>query len=126
MENERLRIDKYLWCIRIFKTRSLAAEACLKGKVKHNGTSVKAAKPVSVGDQYEIKTDNKKWVIRVTGILHSRVDYQKSLQFYIDETPELPKPEKQPSSFIYFTGKRKSKQGRPTKKERRNLEDFLE
>jgi ribosome-associated heat shock protein Hsp15 len=55
-EKEKLRIDKYLWAIRLFKTRTLAAAACDTGKVKMNGTSVKASKPVSVGDEYEIKT----------------------------------------------------------------------
>ncbi len=58
-EKEKLRIDKYLWAIRIFKTRSLAADACNTGKVKCNGTNVKPAKAVALGDQYEIKAGKK-------------------------------------------------------------------
>ena len=56
MEKEKTRLDKYLWSIRLFKTRSMAAEACEKGKVKFEGTQAKAAKTVHVGDEYEVKT----------------------------------------------------------------------
>lgn len=126
MEKEKLRIDKYLWCIRIFKTRSAAAEACQKGKVKSNGQSVKSSKNVFIGDKYEIKTEAKKWVIEVTTLLHNRVDYQTSLQYYIDQTPKEKKQETQSSAFVFYTGKRKSKKGRPTKKDKRKLDDLLE
>ena len=51
-EKEKLRVDKYLWAIRIFKTRTQASAACDSGKVKQNGTAVKAAKNVAVGDEY--------------------------------------------------------------------------
>lgn len=123
---EKLRIDKYLWSIRIFKTRSLAAEACEKGKVKLHGESVKASKQVNVGDEYEIKTEARKWIIKVTGLLANRVQYSEAIKYYIDLTPEED-PElikTQPASF--HTGKRLSKIGRPTKKERRDLDDFVE
>jgi ribosome-associated heat shock protein Hsp15 len=62
---EKLRLDKYLWAIRLFKTRTVAAVACDMGKVKFNGTAAKAAKHVSVGDEYEVKTENKRWRIKV-------------------------------------------------------------
>lgn len=119
------RIDKYLWSIRIFKTRSLAAEACQKGRVKCNGNAVKASKVVITGDQYEIKTESRRWVIRVTDILDHRVDYQTSLNYYLDETPEELNLNKQSSAFVFNTGKRKSKQGRPTKKDMRDLENAI-
>lgn len=54
-ENEKLRIDKYLWAIRIFKTRSLATEACKGGKVKLDGNNLKPAHVVKVGDTYHIQ-----------------------------------------------------------------------
>lgn len=126
MEKEKLRIDKYLWCIRIFKTRSAAAEACQKGKVKSNGVSVKPSKIVFISENYEVKTDTKKWVIEITALLYNRVDYQTSLQYYIDLTPEEKKLETQSSAFVFYTGKRKSKKGRPTKKDKRKLDDLLE
>ena len=125
-EKEKLRVDKYLWAIRLFKTRTLAAEACDSGKVKLNGVSVKAAKAVSVGDEYEVKTEARKWRIRVTGLLHNRVAYAEAIKSYVDITPEdqLEKPKFQAESF--HTGKRLSKIGRPTKKQRRELDDFME
>lgn len=126
MDNEKLRIDKYLWSIRIFKTRGLAAEACHSGKVKMNGTAVKASKNVSAGDRYEINTHEKKWLIEVTGLLGRRVNFEASLNFYVDLTPEVKKEDIQPSAFVFNTGKRKSKQGRPTKKDKRMLDKFFE
>ena len=125
-EKEKLRIDKYLWAIRLFKTRSIAADACESGKVKTGGVNVKPAKSVSVGDVYEVKTESRKWVIKVTGLLHNRVQYSEAIQFYADETPEEDKTiiKYQPSAFE--TGKRLSKIGRPTKKERRDLGGYLE
>ena len=123
---EKLRLDKYLWAIRIFKTRSLAAEACANNKVKNNGVNVKAAKTVNIGDKYEVKTEAKKWVIEVSGLLHTRLQYSEAVKYYIDLTPEENKETIQSTAFIFETGKRKSKQGRPTKKEKRKLDEFLE
>jgi ribosome-associated heat shock protein Hsp15 len=125
-QKEKLRIDKYLWAIRLFKTRSQAAEACDKGKVKINGIAVKASKAVNIGDEYEVKTEARKWLVKITGLLHNRVQYSEAIKYYIDLTPadEIEKTEYQASSF--HTGKRLSKIGRPTKKQRRDLEDFTE
>lgn len=125
-EKEKLRLDKYLWAIRLFKTRTTAAAACDTGKVKQNGTSVKASKNVAVGDEYEVKTEAKRWIIKVTGLLPNRVAYSEAIKYYIDITPqeELDRLQFQAASF--HTGKRQSKIGRPTKKQRRELDDFLE
>lgn len=122
----KLRLDKYLWAIRIFKTRSSAAEACEKGKVKLNGASVKAAKTVNVGDEYEVKTEERKWIIKVSGLLGRRVQYSEAINYYTDLTPaeELEQMKFQAPSF--HTGKRLSKIGRPTKRERRDLNGFLD
>jgi ribosome-associated heat shock protein Hsp15 len=125
-EKEKLRIDKYLWSIRLFKTRSQAGDACSKGKVKFNGDNVKASRVVGIGDEYEVKTEAKKWRIKVTGLLHTRVQYSEAIKFYIDITPE---EEVDKVTFVassFHTGKRLSKVGRPTKKERRDLGDFME
>ena len=125
-EKEKLRLDKYLWAIRIFKTRSLAADACVNNKVKSNGVNMKASKSVNAGDQYEIKTEAKKWLIKVTGLLDHRVQYSEAIKFYIDLTPEEEKEKIQQTAFVFNTGKRKSKQGRPTKKQKRELDEFFE
>lgn len=123
---EKLRLDKYLWSIRLFKTRTLAAAACDTGKVKYEGTAAKASKQVHVGDEYEVKTEAKRWKIKVTGLLHSRVQYSEAIKFYIDITPAEEVQRLQYQAAVFHTGKRKSKIGRPTKKERRDLDEFLE
>lgn len=125
-EKEKLRLDKYLWAIRIFKTRTSAAAACDTGKVKMAGTSVKAAKNVSIGDEYEIKTEARKWVIKVTGLLQNRQAYSEAIKYYLDITPqeEVDRLKFEASSF--HTGKRQSKIGRPTKKQRRELDGFMD
>ena len=125
-EKEKLRLDKYLWAIRLFKTRSLASEACANNRVKNKGINVKAAKPVLIGEQYEVKTEAKKWMIEVTGLLHTRVQYAEAIKNYIDLTPEEESEKLKPTAFVFQTGKRQSKQGRPTKKQQRDLEDFME
>jgi ribosome-associated heat shock protein Hsp15 len=125
-DKEKLRIDKYLWAIRIFKTRSQAAEACDKGKVKLQGTSVKPAKAVLVGEEYEIKTESRKWVIKVTALLDHRVQYTEAVKYYDDLTPAEEKQRLEFQAAAFFTGKRQSKIGRPTKKQRRDLGDFLD
>jgi ribosome-associated heat shock protein Hsp15 len=126
MEKEKLRLDKYLWSIRLFKTRSEATDACAKGKVKYNGDSAKPSKTVSIGDEYEVKTEHKRWRIKVTGLLDHRLQYAQVINYYIDITPaeELERLQFQTASFN--TGKRQSKIGRPTKKQRRELDDFME
>ena len=123
---EKLRIDKYLWSVRIFKTRSLAAEACEKGKVRLHGEPVKASKQVNLGDEFEVKTEAKKWIIKVTGLLTNRVQYTEAIKYYIDLTPEEDTELVKIQAASFHTGKRLSKIGRPTKKERRNLDDFSE
>lgn len=125
-EKEKLRLDKYLWAIRLFKTRSLAAEACANNKVKSKGINVKAAKTVNIGDQYEVKTEARKWLIEVTELLHNRLQYSEAIKCYIDLTPEEEKEKVKTAAFVFQTGKRQSKQGRPTKKQQRDLEDFME
>jgi ribosome-associated heat shock protein Hsp15 len=120
----RVRVDKYLWAIRLFKTRTLAAVACDQGKVKLAGTSVKASKPVGMGDEYEIKTDARRWVIKITGIIDKRVQFAEAVNNYIDITPSEEIEKLQFQAAAFFTGKRNSKIGRPTKKDRRDLDEF--
>lgn len=125
-EKEKLRLDKYLWAIRLFKTRSLATAACDSGKVKFAGSNVKASRNVTIGDEYEVKTEIKKWRIKVTGLISKRVAHALAITNYTDITPEEEIQRLQFQSASFHTGKRLSKIGRPTKKERRELDDFLE
>ena len=121
-EKENLRIDKYLWAIRLFKTRSLASEACEKGKVKNVAGQVKPSKPVHIGEEYEVKTEAKRWRIKVTGLLDHRLAFSEAIKYYLDITPEEEVERIQYQAATFHTGKRLSKVGRPTKKQRRDLE----
>lgn len=126
MEIDKVRIDKYLWSIRLFKTRSQAADACDKGKVKLNKENIKSARAVHIGEEYEVKTEAKKWVIRVTNILAKRVQYSEAIKFYTDITPADELDRIQFEAAVFNTGKRQSKQGRPTKKDKRDLDGFFD
>jgi ribosome-associated heat shock protein Hsp15 len=131
MEKEKLRLDKYLWAIRLFKTRSQAGDACDNGKVKFilrqaQQENTKASRAVQAGDEYEVKTENKRWVIKVTGLLFKRVQYSEAIKFYTDITPPEELDRIQFQAAVFHTGKRMSKQGRPTKKDKRDLEGFMD
>jgi ribosome-associated heat shock protein Hsp15 len=121
-DKEKLRIDKYLWAIRLFKTRSQASDACEKGKVKNETGQVKPSKQVHIGEEYEVKTEGKRWRIQVAGLLDHRLAFSEAVKYYLDITPadELQRIQFQAASF--HTGKRLSKVGRPTKKQRRDLD----
>lgn len=125
MEKEKLRLDKYLWAIRLFKTRSQAADACDKGKVKFSGLAAKAAKTVSLGDEYEVKTEAKRWVIRVVSLLYTRVQHTEAITHYVDITPAEEIDRVKYQAAVFHTGKRMSKMGRPTKKDKRDIDEFL-
>jgi ribosome-associated heat shock protein Hsp15 len=126
MENEKLRLDKYLWAIRLFKTRSAAAVACEKGRVKMNGEAVKASRTAKINDVYEVKTEEKRWTIKVVRLLPKRVQYKEAVQCYEDLTPPEETERIAFQSASFYSGKRLSKIGRPTKKERRDLDDFTD
>lgn len=123
---EKVRLDKYLWAIRIFKTRSLATAAIDEGKVKLAGVAVKPSRSVALGDLYEIRTSARKWTIEVTGLLLNRQGYEEAIKHYADlSTEEDLAFGQQRHAPAFYTGKRLSKTGRPTKKERRGLTDLL-
>lgn len=124
--SEKVRIDKYLWSIRLFKTRSLATAACESGKVKWKGEHVKPAKAVLLNEEYEVRNEAGKNIIRVTGIIAQRVAYAEAIKHYIDLTPEDEKNKDKPLVSSFYTGKRLSKVGRPTKQQRRDLDDFMD
>ena len=122
---EKIRLDKYLWAIRIFKTRSLATAAIDEGKVKYKGENIKPARPVSVGDRYDIKTPARRWTIEVTGLIENRVGYEDAIKHYVDLTSEEDRAVSPYLTSTFYTGKRLSKTGRPDKRQRRDLGDLL-
>ena len=124
-EKEKLRIDKYLWAIRIFKTRTLATEACKAGRVKLNGQNVKASYEVKVGDVYHVSKGIERKQLKVTGLLHNRVDAKTAVNFYEDLTP--PEDTQKFKSMFHSPVLRRDRgTGRPTKKDRREIDDLLD
>ncbi|MGO1242510.1 MAG: RNA-binding S4 domain-containing protein [Sphingobacterium sp.] len=122
-EIEKLRIDKYLWSIRLFKTRSLATDACRAGKVKLNGQNIKPSYLVKIGEVYSVQKGIERKVIRVLGLLDRRVDAKTAVQFYEDQTPEE-ETYTYKSKFHAPILKRDRGTGRPTKKDRREIDEL--
>ena len=121
-----LRIDKYLWAVRLFKTRSIATDACKRGKVTLNGEKVKASKEVKLGDKIEIYKAPILYSYEVKALLKNRVGAKLVADYLIDTTTseELNKLEEIKMSTVHFY--RPNGKGRPTKKDRRTLDDFNE
>ena len=118
-----MRIDKYLWCIRFFKTRSIATEACKKGHVKINGDSIKPSKLVFSGEKLMVRKDQLNYQIQVLDLPASRVGAKLVDLYRKDITPkeEFEKMELLKYSKDYY---RKKGIGRPTKKDRRDIDDY--
>lgn len=123
MDDEPLRIDKYLWAIRLFKTRSLATEACRSGRIKKEGVPVKASHEVKVGERYDLVIEQLHKQIEVKELIHNRVGAKLVNNFVIDLTP---KEEYERIQMVrqYGYERRDHGAGRPTKRDRRNIEEF--
>jgi ribosome-associated heat shock protein Hsp15 len=118
-----MRIDKFLWCVRHFKTRSLATEACNKGHLKINGNTVKASKEVFIGETIVIRKNQINYSFEIIGIPNTRMG-AKLVNLYINDTTpveELERLQLVKYSQDYYRSKGT---GRPTKKDRRDLENF--
>jgi len=122
---EKVRIDKYLWAIRIFKTRAIASESIKKGKVKMNGEVVKASKIVKPGDLYSIRISPLiTKVIEVVTPLEKRASFPLVAPFFKDHSPIVEQLKKLEGDFVIPFGKRERGSGRPTKKDGRNIRKF--
>jgi ribosome-associated heat shock protein Hsp15 len=120
---EKLRIDKYLWAIRVFKTRTLATEACKAGRVKLEGQNIKPSHEVKVGETYQVSKGVERKVIRVTGLLENRMDAKSVVNFFADETP-VEQTIQYKTMFHSPLLKRDRGAGRPTKRDRREIDDM--
>jgi ribosome-associated heat shock protein Hsp15 len=114
------RVDSWLWAVRIVKSRSLATAACRSGHVKVNGERAKAAQSVRAGDEVRIRVSGFDRVLVVTRPLVKRVSAVEAVASYVDNSPPLPTPDE-----IALAPRRDRGAGRPTKRERRELEQFL-
>jgi len=127
MSTDKVRIDKWIWSVRIFKSRSMATDACKRGDVKVNSKSVKPAYLVSRGEQVRVKKNGFNMEFEVVDLISKRVSAPLAQACYIDMTPE----EELNKYKNWFIGKAKPEirekgAGRPTKRERREIDDFKE
>ncbi|MAN26317.1 MULTISPECIES: RNA-binding S4 domain-containing protein [Mesonia] len=120
-----MRVDKYLWCVRYFKTRSIATNACKKSHVKVNGDVVKPSREVYPTDKIEIRKNQINYKIEVLDIPPSRVGAKLVNIYLTDITPKenLEKLDLLKYSKDYY---RKKGTGRPTKKDRRDIDDWFD
>lgn len=120
-----MRIDKYLWCVRYYKTRSLATAACRKGHIKVNGETAKPSRDVYAQDKIELRKDQINYSLKINDIPTNRVG-AKLVDIYRTDT--TPKEAFEAIELLKYSKEyyRKKGSGRPTKKDRRDIEDFTE
>lgn len=123
MADEELRIDKYLWAVRLYKTRSLATDACRAGRVKMKGAPLKASHVVREGEIYELSIEQLHKEIEVKALLHNRVSAKQVDEYMLDRTPQE-EYERIQMVRQYGFEKRDRGAGRPTKRDRRDIEEF--
>lgn len=111
------RVDKWLWAVRAYKTRSAATAACQGGHVTVNGRAAKPSTPVSVGDRVMARTGDRERDLEVVRIIEKRVGAPVAAECVVDHSPPLPPREIQPPVFERDRGA-----GRPTKRDRRLLD----
>lgn len=122
---DKVRIDKWLWSVRIFKSRTLATDACKSGKVKIDGAAIKPSYLVSRAEVIEVRKNGFNFRFRVLDLIQKRVGAPIAQQCYEDLTPE----EELQKYDSWFVGKaaaekREKGAGRPTKRERREIDKF--
>lgn len=124
---KKVRLDKWLWAVRIFKSRTMSTDACKAGKIKLKGTSLKPSFLITVGETIEVKKNGFNLVFRVNQLLEKRVSAVLAAPCFDDLTPQ----EELNKYKDWFVGKsgaefRDRGEGRPTKKDRREIDDFKE
>ena len=122
---EKVRVDKWLWSVRLFKSRTQATDACRSGKVRLDGEPLKSSYPLEVGQVLEVRKNGFNFRFKVLKLIEKRVGAPLAQQCYEDLTPQ----EELDKYRNWFVGKaaaekREKGAGRPTKKERRIIERF--
>ncbi|MFL2621614.1 MAG: RNA-binding S4 domain-containing protein [Flavobacteriaceae bacterium] len=120
-----MRVDKFLWSLRYFKTRTLATNACKKGHVKVNNKSIKASREVYPNEKLTIRKSQVNYSLTIIDIPKSRVGSKLTDLYRVDTTPKSEFDVKELSNLSkeYYI---KKGSGRPTKKDRRDIEDYLD
>ena len=122
-EPEKIRVDKWLFAVRLFKTRGQAADACRNGKVKLNDAPTKAAKHTRMGDTIIVRQGPMTRTLKVIGLTERRVGAKLVSDFAKDETPEA-EQEKLRLAKRDSVDNRNNSKGRPSKRERRLIDQF--
>lgn len=120
-----VRIDKWLWAVRLYKTRSIAAEACKKGHVSMNGVNLKPARTIKVGDVVQVRKSPITLSLKVLQAIENRVSAKLVPEMLQDVTPPEQYELLEMSKMSGFVDRAKGT-GRPTKKERRSLDSFFD
>ncbi|NND51346.1 MAG: RNA-binding S4 domain-containing protein [Flavobacteriaceae bacterium] len=120
-----MRVDKYLWCVRYFKTRNMATQACRKGQIKVNGDAVKPSREVYPQDVLVVRKNQINYKLRVNDIPESRIG-AKLVDIY--RTDLTPKEEFEAKDLLKYSKDyyRKKGEGRPTKKDRRDIDNYYD
>jgi ribosome-associated heat shock protein Hsp15 len=120
-----IRLDSYLWAIRMYKSRSMASDAIKSNKVKLNDVVIKPAHLVKIGERYTLSfPQGIKKIVEVTGFIDKRQSYEVAIKHYIDHSPPIEKTQTFDDVFFNVNLKRDRGSGRPTKKDKRDMTDF--
>lgn len=114
---QQVRIDAWVWAVRLYKTRTAAAAAVKAGHVKLNGVAIKPSSPVVVGDRVRVWVDHRLYDVEVTRLISKRVGAPIARECYVDHSPPPP-----PKEIVASQPRRDRGAGRPTKKERREID----
>ena len=121
--SDTARIDKYLWAVRVFKTRTEATDACKGNKVKVDGVAVKPSRPVKVGNTIEVRKGSVQYIYKVKALLENRVGARLVPEYAENLTPQSELDKLRAPVETFFL-KRDRGAGRPTKKERRQMDSL--
>jgi ribosome-associated heat shock protein Hsp15 len=114
---DETRVDRWLWAVRLYKTRSMATDACKGGHVKINGTGAKPASTVKVGDRVVAHAHGRERIFEVRQVIDKRVSAPLAAEAVVDHSPPPPEREFVAPAFV-----RDASAGRPTKRDRRQLD----
>jgi ribosome-associated heat shock protein Hsp15 len=122
MAGEQLsaRVDIWIWSVRLTRTRSMASSACRGGHVRINGVRVKPAHAVKVGDEVRVRHEGRERIVIVSQIIVKRVGAPVAAECYVDKSPPPP-----PRQYLGPVAVRDRGAGRPTKRERRSIEELF-
>ena len=120
--SETVRIDKWLWAARFFKTRSMATDAVDSGKIRLNGERIKPARGVKLGDKIDIDNGSTEWEVVVDGLAEQRGSAAVAQTLYTETEESVLRREKKAEQRKYFREPAEAIKGRPTKRDRREID----